>query len=173
MNTANAIGTTQPALDRPWYREFWVWFVIAIPLASVITGTSLVIIATNTTDSLVLDDFQKVALIARRETALEREAVRLNVGMVAAIDRATGQVIVRLTGESTPAALKLGLFHSTRRDMDRATVLSRDEAGLYRGSIGADIAGHWYVQIADTAGTWRITDRLADDEHMINIGTPE
>ena len=165
MNTAASLQT-----ERPWYREFWVWFVIAFPLAAVIAGISTVVIAVNTSDSLVLDGFQKVGLVARRETALEREALRLNIAVNASFDRVTGQVTVRLGGDSEPDSITLGLFHATRRDLDRTTVLTRDAAGLYRGNIGADIKGHWYVQISDSAGAWRVTDRLADEQQLLAFG---
>lgn len=168
MTTMNTAVNLQ--IGRPWYREFWVWFVIAFPLSAVIAGISTVVIAVNTSDSLVLDDFQKVGLVARRETALEREALRLNVSVNAAFDRMSGQVTVRLGGDSEPEAITLGLFHATRRDMDRTAVLTRDASGLYRGNIGANVQGHWYVQISDVTGAWRLTDRLADEQQLLSIG---
>lgn len=164
------MNTTAVQAERPWYREFWVWFVIAFPLSAVIAGLSTVMIAVNTSDSLVLDGFQKVGLVARRETALEREALRLNISVNASFDRGTGQVTVRLSGDSEPESITLGLFHATRRDMDRTAVLTRDASGLYRGNVGADVKGHWYVQISDAAGAWRVTDRLADDQQLLSFG---
>ena len=35
---------------RPWYREFWVWFVIALPLSAVIAGLGTLWIAVSHAD---------------------------------------------------------------------------------------------------------------------------
>ena len=155
---------------RPWYREFWVWFVIAFPLAAVVAGVSTVIIANSGDDSLVVDDFRKVGLIARRETALEREAEKRDIAVTASIDRKSGQIMVRLEGDAAPETLSLGLFHPTRRDLDRSALLLRDQAGLYRGNIGRDVLGHWYIQVQDNENDWRITDRLARDASLVSLG---
>jgi len=33
--------------DKPWYRQFWPWFVFALPAIAVIAGIATVIIAMN------------------------------------------------------------------------------------------------------------------------------
>ena len=40
----------------PWYKQFWPWFVFAIPAISVIAGISLLIIALKNPDYLVVDE---------------------------------------------------------------------------------------------------------------------
>lgn len=154
---------------RPWYREPWLWFVIALPFSAVVAGISTVIVANSGSDSLVVDDFEKVGLVARRETGREREAVARHVAANISIDRDSGQVILRLEGDARPAAVTLNVFHPTRRDMDRSTLLIRDDAGLYRGNIGENVTGHWYVQLADDAGEWRVTGKLPVDANLVSI----
>ena len=158
---------------RPWYREFWVWFVIAFPLTAVIAGITTVIIANSGNDSLVVDDFRKVGLVARRETALEREAGKRDISVTAAVDRESGQVTVRLEGNAAPAMLRLGLFHPTRNDLDRSASLARDDDGLYRGNIGEGVRGHWYIQVQDETNGWRVTNRLGDDASLVTLGRKE
>lgn len=161
--------------QRPWFREFWVWVVIALPLSAVVAGISTVIIASSGNDALVVDDFRKVGLVARRETAREQEATRLAISMMASLDRATGQVIVRLDSHAAelapPTTLRFALFHPTLRDRDVETTLARDAAGVYRGSLGTRVDGHWHVQVSDAAGTWRVTDRVAGDVTLFRIGS--
>ena len=116
------MNVNMSADQRPWFREFWVWVVIALPLSAVVAGISTVIIASSGNDALVVDDFRKVGLVARRETTREQEAARLAISMVASLDRATGQVIVRLDNHAAelapPATLRFALFHPTLRDRD-------------------------------------------------------
>ena len=37
----------------PWYRQFWPWFLIALPLTAVIGGLVTIVIAVRTSDTLV------------------------------------------------------------------------------------------------------------------------
>ena len=39
---------------KPWYRQFWPWFIIALPASAVVAGLTTLWIAVQTTDSLVL-----------------------------------------------------------------------------------------------------------------------
>jgi hypothetical protein len=39
--------------QRPWYRQFWPWFLIALPMIAVIGGIVTLIIAVRSSDPLV------------------------------------------------------------------------------------------------------------------------
>ena len=47
---------TQAEQDKPWYRHFWVWFIIALPTAAVTGGLLTLWIAMSNPDFLVIDD---------------------------------------------------------------------------------------------------------------------
>lgn len=165
--SVSSIETQQQ--NRPWYREFWVWFVIALPLSVVIAGISTAVIAISGADSLVVDDFQKVGLVARRENARERQATALNVNAVIALDRDHGQITVRLGGEAAPSQLRLNLHHPTQPAMDRSALLLRDETGLYYGNIGSDLQGHWHLRLDDAQNKWRLGGMLASDQQLLEL----
>lgn len=156
--------------QRPWYKEFWVWVVIALPAAAVVAGITTVVIANTNPDSLVVDDFQKVGLVAKRESASDREAQARGLHATVAIDRASGEVTLKLDGETQTDMLNFSLHHATRRDFDRATKLARDATGLYRGNIGGDLDGRWYVQITASEEAWRMTGKLSASDRLIEIG---
>lgn len=164
--TTNTLDMTNP---RPWYREFWVWFVIALPATVVVAGLSTAYIAISGADALVVDDFQKVGMVARKVGSQERRAAALNIAATAAFDRESGSITVRLQGNVEPDLLQLGLHHPTLSSMDRTVTLRRDETGLYRGNIGENVAGHWHVRIADETNGWRIKGRLGHDQQMVEL----
>lgn len=53
-------NTKPQALDpnqgKPWYRHFWVWFIIALPTAAVTGGLLTLWIAMSNPDFLVIDE---------------------------------------------------------------------------------------------------------------------
>ena len=44
------------AQDKPWYRQFWPWFIIALPASAVVAGLLTLWIAISNPDYLVIDD---------------------------------------------------------------------------------------------------------------------
>ena len=95
--------------SRPWYRQFWPWFLIAIPLFAVITGLFTVVIATVTSDGLVVDDYYKRGLSINRVLARDQQAAELGIkaadlpelAELAANDIAASQNRVPLTTADT------------------------------------------------------------------------
>ena len=45
-----------PGQDLPWYRQFWPWFIIALPAAAVIASFITLWLAISHPDYLVVDD---------------------------------------------------------------------------------------------------------------------
>jgi hypothetical protein len=43
----------------PWYREPWVWLMIAFPMSAVIGGMITIYLAVTTSTGLVVDDYYK------------------------------------------------------------------------------------------------------------------
>jgi hypothetical protein len=54
--------TTEQAC-APWYRHFWVWFVIALPLAAVIAGFATLWIAAQGADHELSGAYQKLGSV--------------------------------------------------------------------------------------------------------------
>jgi hypothetical protein len=47
----------QFAEKLPWYKQFWPWFLIIVPLTSMILSFTMLHLAFNGEDSLVQDDY--------------------------------------------------------------------------------------------------------------------
>ena len=77
---------------KPWYRQFWPWFIIALPASAVVAGLSTVWIAMQTTDSLVVQSEDGVRNASDRQIAAERLASELGLAAIVAIDSSTGVV---------------------------------------------------------------------------------
>lgn len=56
---------------KPWHKEHYVWLIIFFPMLAVIAGIVITILAVQSNDSLVVDDYYKQGLEINR--VLERD----------------------------------------------------------------------------------------------------
>lgn len=51
-----------PGEDTPWYKQFWPWFIIALPASVVVASFYTLYLAISNPDGLVLteDEYQRV-----------------------------------------------------------------------------------------------------------------
>lgn len=153
--TARLPGTAPDS--RPWYREPWVWFVIALPAVAVVAGLVTLGLAIHGSDEVVRDDFRSEGLSIHPDPRRDAAAAALAARAELAID-ASGRVEVALAlaRGPTPGGLQLLLSHATRSELDRLVHLERHDAA-WAGQVGALPDGHWYVEITPTDRAWRLT----------------
>ena len=63
----------------PWYRQFWPWFIMALPASAVVAGLYTVWLAMQTGDSLVVHSSDGMNIVTERNLDAEREALRLGL----------------------------------------------------------------------------------------------
>ena len=61
----------------PWYRQFWPWFLIALPGSVVIASLVTVYIAFSGADSLVVDNYYRDGLAINQVLEQDRRAEAL------------------------------------------------------------------------------------------------
>lgn len=140
---------------QPWYRQFWPWFLFALPLAVVVAGALTAWIAFKDADGVVVDDYYKEGLAINQTLDRDRKAGEL--AMKATLGFSENAVFVELSGKELPAALKLHLEHPTRAAKDLEFMLTRDASGVYRQAIEAPLTGTWYVTLTPVPDGWRLT----------------
>lgn len=159
MNTMTAMNSAQR-----WYREPWPWFLMAGPALVVIAGVITFVLAANTENALVVDNYYKEGLGINRVLDANRNAAAL--GYRARLQSAAGDgVRVTLSGAGVlPSRLWLYLIHPTHGRMDRTLVLDAARQGEYLPAAGAvqavaALSGspRWYVRVQDEAGNWRLS----------------
>lgn len=153
---------------QPWYRQFWPWFLIALPASAVVASLYTVSLAVRSSDSLVISGDAGMDVVAERHRAAERRADSLGLEAELAIDRATGAVSAVLTSREqadAPKTLDLLLSHPTVAARDTTITLAAaipDAAGnpVFAGHFVGVPSGRWYVVLtpSDTAADdWRLT----------------
>ncbi len=147
---------------RPWYKEFWPWFLLGILGLAVVMGTTTLVLSITSFDGLVEDNYYKVGLAINETLEQDRRAGQL--GMVAdlRIDDLTGDVVVELDGGARPERLVLEMIFPTQGDHDQHVLLERVRDGHYTGQLPQALDNRWYVHLAPDAASpaWRLRGEI-------------
>ena len=159
-------------IEPPWYRQFWPWFVIALPASSVVAGLVTLYLA-GAAPAMVVDDYGRIAMVTAQRAERSQRAEEL--GMAAELSFSDGQSVnIRLARRADlgawPDTLYLQLIHPTRAERDVTLQLS----GI-RNNYSANLArpeGRYYVSLHDEEGVWRLTGELSSkrDSLALNAG---
>ena len=144
-----------------WYREPFVWLLIAFPLTAVVAGFITLGLAISSDDGVVEDDYyrrgKEINLVLARDQAAATRGLQGRVEL----DEAQHQLLIRLTARDAAAIadnVELKFLHATRAGVDRILILAREADGSYRAPLPALAPGHWNVQLA--AQDWRLVGSL-------------
>ncbi len=143
-------------MNTPWYKQFWPWFLIFIPLASFTMGMVLLNLATNTSDSLVVDDYYKEGKAINANLDKEEEARRRNMTSDLLISDGAVSVQFHSGIPQDGQALKLAFYHTTLKERDVTVMLSRDAGGVYRGFTEQPLNGKWRISLTPINEEWKI-----------------
>ena len=142
----------------PWYKQFWPWFVIAIPVSSMLVAVVQVSYALNSPNDMVVDNYYKEGLGINTVLDKRTLAGELNISGSIVIDNTTGEVI--LSSENAEAeTLSLNFYNSAISDKDFTIELIRIAENRYRGNLTKSISGIWNLYLESEAG-WQVGARL-------------
>ncbi len=154
------MAATLPTYDKkPWYRQFWPWFLISLPATVVVAGFVTLYIANKYSDDLVADEPYKVGLAINLQ--LEKKQVAEQRGVEASfiflgVDDER-RVEVQLTQSNEGDVLRLALSHPLEADQDFETTLQHSGSGRYIGKLDYAIAPRWHWTLESTGLTpWRL-----------------
>lgn len=143
----------------PW-REPMVWLIAALPIASVIAGVSLLVIAVRSGGAdTVADPVQRTAQIQVSDLGPDERAQQLRLTAIVRVGPGLVEVLP-VTGDfDRGAPLRIALHHPTLASADREVLLQPTELG-WRGRIDLDTTHDWNLQVSADDGQWRLRGRL-------------
>jgi hypothetical protein len=154
-------GKIDKEQGKPWYREPFVWLLIAFPLTAVIAGFITLGLAISSDDGVVEDDYYLRGKEINRVLARDQAAATRGLQGRVELDDAQHQLLIRLTARAQatiPDNVELKFLHATRSGIDRILILARQPDGSYRAPLPELAPGHWNVQLA--AQDWRLVGSL-------------
>jgi len=147
---------------QPWYKQFWPWFLISLPLSVVIASMVTINIAIESDDGLVSDDYYKEGLAIYKNADSSARAKALGIAGELSYDPDTGAVALRLD-KPLPAqagGLSLSLTHPTLPHKDQTVQLSPLGNASYAGRLEPMGPARWKLGLQPDDGSWRIQGRL-------------
>jgi len=147
---------------EPWYKQFWPWFLIALPLSVVIAALVTINIAIQSDDGLVSDDYYKEGLAIHKNADSAAKARALGIVATLGYDADTGAVSLVLDKplQDKRTTLSLEVVHPTLPDQDQTIQLSRLDGARFAGRLEPLGPAQWKLSLRPTDRSWRVEGRL-------------
>ncbi|MGY0219027.1 FixH family protein [Endozoicomonadaceae bacterium StTr2] len=164
-----------------WYKEPWPWFIIGIMLVTFAWGFVQVSVSMKQADTVVKDNYYKAGRAINADLARDKNAAELNLKAVVSMDRLTGEVHVRLSGDNPEQAdkLLLRIMSPTLARQDDEITLRLSATGSYVGQLNKSHYGRRYIQLETLQGAevlaheqslkgWRLDQEVQFEENPEN-----
>ncbi|OUR67299.1 hypothetical protein A9Q73_05730 [Bermanella sp. 47_1433_sub80_T6] len=146
-----------PTKSRVWYKEPYVWMLIAFPLSSIIVCSFLLTVAINTKDSLVRGNYYKDGMAMNEELKWDNKARAMDIRVAYTIKDNVASLTVLNSRLDMPSTLLIKFSHPTLQGKDRDSLLQlKPGSRSYQGFIDSVQDGKYYIQVECAEQSWRI-----------------
>ncbi len=154
---------------KPLWRIPVMWLVIGLPLASIVAGVGLVIIAMRAGGAdTVNDEVQRMSQVQTTDLGPDAAAHKRGLSAVLRIEDGVVEVLPA-TGEfERDAPLRIVLGHPIRAAEDVRLELPATATG-WRIEAPIDPAHDWTVEALPADGSWRLHGRLPKQQHATRL----
>lgn len=140
---------------KPWYKQFWPWLLIAIPVFTAVKSIHTIVIMQKNKPDLVVDDYYTEGKSINLQLAKYREAELRNLD--AHILIAANRAVVRFTENKTlEDSIHLDFYHPTIAEQDFAVDAGRSGELLYVATLPLTPTGRWRLVVSDKSGEWKL-----------------
>lgn len=146
----------QSNTPKIWYKQFWPWFLIVVPLSSMVLSFTMMNFAFNSEDSMVIDDYYKEGRSINLKIQKLQQAKILKIATIVQVFSDYVEVSFISGAPDNDGALTLDFFHSTQKHKDFSVTLLRDANGVYRAPLTTDVMGKWKLSLHPFDENWKI-----------------
>ena len=154
---------------QPFWKTPIMWLVLGLPLASIIAGVTLVVIATRSggTD-VVAPDVRRISQIQIADLAPDEQARKLGLSAVLRADEGVVEVIPATGDFERDVPLRVLLRHPSQGREDLAMELAPSDTG-WRLQQELDHGHDWIVELSPADGSWRLYGRLPREQFATRL----
>jgi hypothetical protein len=140
---------------KPWYKQFWPWLLISLPVFSVVKAVHTVYIMNKQNPDLVVDDYYAEGKAINMNLAKYREAASRNLAGGVLI--AGNKVIVTMKANPLLAdKLQLSFVHNTVASKDFKIFAERSGESMFVADLPGVLDGKWNLVVSDTKEEWKL-----------------
>jgi len=155
---ARPLKKSPMADSRPWYRQFWPWFLLSLPASVVVAGLTTVYIAFHNADSLVDDSYYQDGLAINLVLEQDLRAQQLNMSADLEFDAEHREIRLQLKSDDGiyPDSLVLSLLHPVDESKDTAIFLASTGYGTFAGELAVALKNRYYLRLQPADAEWRL-----------------
>jgi uncharacterized protein len=134
---------------KPWYREFWAWFILTPLIVVVMVSTFTVSVAVRNADDRVIDNYYKEGRMINMRLDEDLAAAHLSLVADIVFDTDAGELLVTLqSADNTfPETITLALSHPSDQSLDHQILLTYLAKGQYRAELDKILSYRWYLRL--------------------------
>lgn len=155
--------------NSPW-RNPVLWLLVLLPLAAVVGGISMVVVATRSSgnNDVVTDAVSRTGQIQQAATGPDEVAMERRLSLVLRSEDGVVEAFPATGTFDRSRPLKVLFEHPTDSALDVAVELEPTATGWRTGrKLPAD--HHWNLIAGDATGQWRLTGRLDRSAHAARL----
>lgn len=144
---------------KPWYKQFWPWFLIILPLTVVIWTVVTVIVFANNSVSLVTEDYYKKAkaLILILLKSMSPKSWDWTLPFTLKVARSS----LNSTKVNLLTSLLFKPCCSSHTAWSRfSQLITADAKGIYRLNLENELQGPWFIELTPHDGQWLVQGRV-------------
>ena len=156
-----------------WYRQFYVWLIIFLPLCAVSASFATLYIAAKNAPELAVDDYASIQSFSEEQINRDRRAAELSLSAILSVadsEDNSGDFPVEIELQANddflwPDTIFVRVVHSTKGILDAGAEFT-GMLGRYTGSIALP-NGAYDIHLEDTDRNWRLSTRVNGQPQQI------
>lgn len=154
--------------QRPFWREPMMWLVIGLPLASVVAGVFLVVVASRDSSDAVGDVVRRTAQIQVADLGPDARARDLRLSAIVRVDEGYVEVLP-VTGDfERDRPLRVLLRHPAVAASD-IELRAEPAANGWRAQGEVGLENDWKLELMPEGTPWRLQGRLPKGQRAAHV----
>lgn len=173
---------SEPApIATPWYRQFWPWFLIALPTSVVVACIFTIYLAVTYKDGMVSDNYYKEGLAINQTLEQDENAKQWGLQADVTFNNQQGEItLTLLSADNAPSGLNktplwMAFIHPFSEKEDFSIRLMPDEVnGHFTGTLPDLVIGKWTINLSpfnqdSDQGEWRLRKQVVINDLQAQI----